>query len=190
VARWQAGDQDAAAQLWKRYAIRLIALVRSRLTSKLASKVDPEDVVQSAYRSFFTEARDDRYVLQQSGDLWRLLVAIALHKLDHQMRRHRAGKRSAALEQHFGAESDLLHLHAQRIAKEPSPAEAVALTDELEQMMRMLEPPRRRMVEMRLQGYSLEEIAADTKRNERTVRRALKQVEQYLRHRCTDYAGG
>jgi RNA polymerase sigma-70 factor (ECF subfamily) len=190
LARWQAGDQQAATKLWRRYAVRLIALVRSRLSSKLAGKVDPEDVVQSAYRSFFTAARDDRYVLRHSGDLWRLLVAIALHKLDHQLRRHWAGKRSVAVEQNFGGENDLFHLHIQRLAREPSPAEAVALADELEQVMRQLEPVQRRMVEMRLQGYHLDEIAGDTQRHERTVRRVLKRVEQSLRRRCSAYASG
>jgi hypothetical protein len=58
------------------YANRLIALARSRLSSKLAGRIDPEDVVQSVYRSFFAEARAGRYHLDRGGDLWRLLVAM------------------------------------------------------------------------------------------------------------------
>ena len=57
VARWQAGDQQAAAEMFHRYAERLTALARSRLATKLASRVDPDDVVQSAYRSFFADLR-------------------------------------------------------------------------------------------------------------------------------------
>src|SRR5262245_58097585 len=55
VSRWRAGDQQAAAELFRRYASRLIALAQSRLSASMASRVDPEDVVQSVYRSFFTE---------------------------------------------------------------------------------------------------------------------------------------
>jgi hypothetical protein len=39
------------------------------------------------------------------------------------------------------------------------------------------------MLEMRLQGYNLEEIAAATRRTERTVRRVLAEVRQLLAQR-------
>src|SRR5262249_40685711 len=83
VKRWTEGDERAAAELVNRYTGRLLALARSHLSAKLAARLDPEDVVQSAYRSFFADARDDRFVLKRSGDLWRLLAAITLHKLQH-----------------------------------------------------------------------------------------------------------
>ena len=177
VDRWRAGDQAAATALWRRYAIRLLALVRSRLSNRFARRIDPEDVVQSAYRCFFAGARKDRYVLQHSGDLWRLLVAISLHKLQHHARHQMAGKRAVALEQNFGQERDLLLLHIRKLGQEPAPEAAVALADELEWIMSRLVPLQRRMVELRLQGDSLDEIAAATGRNEgRTVRRVLKKV--------------
>ena len=69
LARWRDGDQQAAAELVQRFTGRLLALARGQLSDKLARRVDPEDVVQSAYRSFFAGARADRYVLQRSGDL-------------------------------------------------------------------------------------------------------------------------
>ena len=45
LARWRAGDADAAAEIFRRYADRLIALARGRLSAKLARRIDPEDVV-------------------------------------------------------------------------------------------------------------------------------------------------
>src|SRR6516162_8959719 len=94
VARWQQGDQQAALELFERFAERLIALARSRLSAQVARRLDAEDVVQSAYRSFFEGARDGRYAIHHSGDLWRLLAAITLHKTKHQARHHHAAKRS------------------------------------------------------------------------------------------------
>jgi hypothetical protein len=44
------------------------------------------------------------------------------------------------------------------------------------------------MVEMRLQGYSLQEIAAVTARSERWVRRVLDQVKGQLRQRYEQYS--
>lgn len=188
VDRWRAGDQAAATTLWERYAVRLLSLVRKRLSGKLAQHIDPEDVVQSAYRCFFANARDGRYLLHHSGDLWRLLVAITLHRLHHHARHQRAGKRAVALERNFGQEHELSRLHVHKLAQRPSHEDAVALADELQRVMRRLVPLQRRMVEMRLQSYSLDEIAAATDRNERTVRRVLKMVERHLKQRCAEYS--
>lgn len=180
VARWRKGDQQAAAELFQRYTARLIALARSRQPEHLLHRFDPEDVVQSAYRSFFVRARDGRVDVLPGSDLWQLLVAIVLHKLQHQVRRNSADKRNAAVEQTFGSEDSLLGVNAHLVADEPSPAEAVALMDELEHVLSPLDPVHRQVVELRLQGYNHEEIAEKTERSECTVRRVLKQIKQQL----------
>ena len=55
------------------------------------------------------------------------------------------------------------------LAREPTPVQAAALADTLEEVFRDVEPLERRMVELRLQGSGLDEIAADVRRSERTV---------------------
>ena len=174
------GDPKTAGELFCRFANRLIALARSRLPRKLDQQVDPEDVVHSAYRSFFAAARDGRYDRQQGGDLWQLLVTFTLHKLYRQVERLKAQKRTVDREQHFGSEDSLLGLKAQVFTREPSPVEAVALAEELEGVMRRLPAPQRRILEMRLQGHAIDEIAARIGCTERTVRRALERVRQEL----------
>jgi hypothetical protein len=49
----RSGDAGAAAPVFQRFAGRLIAPARSRLGDRLRAKVDPDDVVQSVYKSFF-----------------------------------------------------------------------------------------------------------------------------------------
>jgi RNA polymerase sigma factor (sigma-70 family) len=180
LARWRAGDEQAASAIWQRYAEQLIALARTRLSRRLSRHVDPEDLVQSAYRSFFVAARSDRYVLRHSGDLWRLLVAITLHKLQNEFRRHSAQKRDMGHAYSLEDNHNLLKL----FAREPSPEEAAALEDELEQLLGRMKPVARLMVELCLQGYQVDEIAAATKKHPGTVRRNLQQVKEYLRNRC------
>lgn len=180
LARWRAGDPQAADELFGRYTARLIALARRRLSAKLARRLDPEDVVQSAYRGFCAAARADGVVLRRSGDLWRLLASITLHKLQHQVRRHQADKRSIERERGFGGESSLGAIVA---ARGPTPDEAAGLAEEVEFLMRGLKPLARRMVELRLRGYRIEEIAAETERSERWVRRVLDQVKDQLDQR-------
>ena len=180
VARWRAGDQWAATELFHRYADRLVALAKRRLSAKLAQRVDPEDVVQSVYRSFFADVRAGRYDVKRGGDLWRLLVTITLHKLHHQVTRGIAKKRAVERERSFGSEDSLFGMQADILAHEPSPVEAAALSELLEQVMGGLDARERRMLELRLQGYNLDEIAAATCLSRRTVCRILDEVKEQL----------
>jgi DNA-directed RNA polymerase specialized sigma24 family protein/tRNA A-37 threonylcarbamoyl transferase component Bud32 len=182
LARYrQCRDEAAAEELFRRYAGRLTALVRSRLSRKLAARVDPEDVVQSAYRSFFLLAGDGHVLLQESGDLWRLLVRITLRKVCRTARRHRADCRSVVRER---SEADEMEVTA--LSREPGPAEAAALFDELRSLLEPLGAIQRRVVEMRLQGHEVEAIAAEVRRSTRTVRRTLAGFHTELERRLTD----
>jgi RNA polymerase sigma-70 factor (ECF subfamily) len=182
VGRWQQGDQQAAAELFRSYAVRLSALVRKRMTGKLAQRVDPEDIVQSACRSFFVSARDGRFDVQNGGDLWRLLVAITLHKLYRRVQQGKTAKRDVSREQSFGSEDSLQGLQADLFAREPSPEEAAGVADQLMELMQRLEPIERRVLEFRLQGCTAEEIATQVGCSVRTVRYALSEIKQQLEH--------
>jgi RNA polymerase sigma factor (sigma-70 family) len=183
VARWRKGDQQAAQELFERYVGQLIALARTRLSPKLAQRIDPEDVVQSAYRSFFAGARAGRFELRRGGDLWRLLVATTLHKLHDQIKHHRAQKRSIDAEKRFSSEDSLFGIQPDVLADKPSPLEALALVDELQEVMRGLEPLHRQVLQLRLEGYNLDEIGAAIDRCPQTVRRILERVKSDLEQR-------
>jgi RNA polymerase sigma-70 factor (ECF subfamily) len=175
----QAGDGDATEELFNRYVDRLIRLARQRLAPKLARRIDPEDVVQSAYRSFFAAAGRGRFVLEQAGDLWRLLAGITLNKLHRQVERNTAKKRDVSKECGLAEEGSLL-VGPDVLSREPSPHDVVALADEIELLMRDLDPRHREMFQLRLQGYLIEEIAAQTQRTQRTVLRTLEGIKQTL----------
>src|SRR4051794_22133501 len=51
VLQCRAGNQDAATHLYLRYAKRLLALVAAQSSPELATRVEPEDLVQSVFRS-------------------------------------------------------------------------------------------------------------------------------------------
>ena len=53
MARLRAGDQAAAREIFERFVDKLIRLAHSRFDAVLRHKVDPDDVVQSAYKRFF-----------------------------------------------------------------------------------------------------------------------------------------
>ncbi len=173
-------DEAAAEELFRRYAGRLTALARSRLSHALATRLDPEDVVQSAYRSFFLLAGDGEVLLRASGDLWRLLVRITLRKVYRSARRHRADCRSIEREHPRPDE-----MEAVALSREPTPAEAAALVDELRGVLAPLGTVQRRIVEMRLQGHEVEVIAAEVQRSTRTIRRILAALGEELERRLS-----
>lgn len=179
-ASFVADEPDAAAQLFHRYLRRLCRLAQTRLSPRLAQRLDPEDVVMSAYRSFFVSARAGRFWIQESGDLWALLTKITLRKLYRSASHHSAEMRAMQRETAFPETDDP---QVWVISEQPSAADAVALADEVESVLRSLPPQHRRILELRLQGELLDDIARDVGVSERTVRRMLADLEQQLRQK-------
>ena len=151
LEEFRLGSELAAESLFSRYFERLTALARSRLSSRLARRTDPEDIVMSVYRSFFAGARAGRFTLTRGGDLWRLLSAITKHKLCRQIRHDMADRRSVEIEESIDQIEEVRILER---GDAPSPEEAVALSDELEWIFGQLETSGRRILELRLQGRS------------------------------------
>jgi RNA polymerase sigma factor (sigma-70 family) len=177
LERLRNGDDSAAEAIFARYFHRLTLLARSRLSARLARRTDPEDIVQSVYRSFFVGVREGRYTLGRGGDLGRLLASITKHKLLRQARRQRADRRSIDLECSLDRVGEGALPGRER---DPTPEEAIALADELEWVFAELDPFGRRVLELRLQGLQIAAIADETGRAERSVRRALARIRELL----------
>jgi RNA polymerase sigma factor (sigma-70 family) len=172
------GDEAAARDVFERYVQRLTGLARSRLSPQLRTRIDADDVVMSAYRSFFLRARQGEFQLGEERDLWRLLVEITLHKLYRQTTFHGAQRRSTRRET-----ADVTGAPPHAASREPPPEAAVLLADELAAVMTELPAEARAALEMRLQGRELTEIAQALQKSERTVRRWLDDAKGLLRRR-------
>src|SRR5262249_62340945 len=71
--RLRAGEDAAARVVFERFAARLVTMARGRFNRLLAREVDPEDVVQSAFKSFFVRHRDGKLDVGGWEGLWNLL---------------------------------------------------------------------------------------------------------------------
>ena len=76
MVRLRSGEDAAAREVFVKFATRLAGLARSHLDARLAVKVDPEDVVQSAYKSFFLRQRDGNWTSALWDGLWGVLTLI------------------------------------------------------------------------------------------------------------------
>jgi DNA-directed RNA polymerase specialized sigma24 family protein len=182
LQRWRDGDEQAADELFEAYIDGLLAYVRRRMSPALARRLDPEDVVQSVYRSFFSRARDGQYIIERSGDLWRLLLGISFNKLQSQVEHHTAGKRSFRKESHAAADADdVTGFHP--AAGGPTVEDVLAVSEELDRLVASLPERHREILDRRLRGESIPDIAAAVGRSERSIRRVLNACRDELEAR-------
>lgn len=168
------GDDQAAKELFDRYLERLVALARRRLSQRMASRVDPEDIVQSVFRTFFGRLKDGQFEFADQDDLCKLLMRITVHKTLRQVAYHKADKRSPNLELGQGEEGQE-RLYA-LLDREPTPEATAMFLDQLEHFLNRLRPQERKILEMRMQGYSNDEIAAKLGIYDRKIRRIIERV--------------
>src|SRR3954453_9792587 len=74
----------------ERFTRRLIGLARGHLELRLQHKIEPEDVVQSAFKSFFIRYGEGALWAEGWDGLWGLLTRITLRKCADRVRYFRA----------------------------------------------------------------------------------------------------
>src|SRR4051812_46450299 len=174
VADLRAGNESAARELFDRYCERLMRLARRRIGLRMLARVDPEDVIQSAFRTFFVHVRNDEFTFDGADDMFKLLVRLTVRKTLRQIAYHRAAKRNPEKEaQQSDPDNDLM---LELCAAGPTPDMEVALINEFEEFVGKLPPVARKVLEMKLQGHSTAEIAEAVGSYQRKVRRILERV--------------
>ncbi len=181
MARLRAGEDAAAAELFRRFAARLHGLARKHLDTALRRKVDAEDVVQSAYKSFFLRYGDGNLQVADWDNLWGLLTLITVRKCADRAEHFRAQRRAVARE--ATPDADALAGRWEPVGREPTPDEAALLAETVEELFRGLDDDERPIVELSLQGYDVREISERLGRAERSVRRLRERVRKRLERR-------
>src|SRR5262245_50662339 len=151
-----APDADPALPL-DHFNRRLIGLARVHLGGRLRQKVDPEDVVQSAYKSFLGRYGD--CLAADAAALWRLLTLITIRKCADRARYYRAACRDLHREVGACQSADCSSAWHDAPGREPTPDEAVALAEMVEGLLAGLAGDERDIVELSLQGCSTQEIS-------------------------------
>ncbi len=166
-------------QAFDLFTRRLIGLARSHLDVRLQHKIEPEDVVQSAYRSFFLRYRDN--VSPEAGleGLWPLLTTITVRKCVDRVRYYQAECRNVAREA-VAPTGDRPDPWRDAVGREPTPEHAAVLTETLENLLGELDADERPIIELSLQGYSTQEVSEKLGRAERSIRRVRERVRKQL----------
>lgn len=181
LRRFQDGEDDAATAIYLRYAKRLQQLAASQTGRELAVRLDPEDIVQSVFRTFFRRAAEGHYHIPDGEELWKLFLVIALNKIRSLGEYHRAVKRNVRSTKAFG--------HVERYLSSPESDDQRAfrmLQWTIEDVMSQLGESERQIVSLRIEGHDINSIAASTGRAKRSVERILQQFRQNLSKHLND----
>ena len=130
--------------------------------------------MQSVFRSFLLRAQRGEFRIDDSSQLWRLLVTITLQKTREAGRRHTAAQRDVARE--LALDEELLTA----VSGEPSPEEAIVLADQVSALLDGLTPWHAQVLEARLAGDTPTEIAARQATSRQAVFRALTDIQQRM----------
>lgn len=189
MVRLKSGEDDAAQVVFDRFSRRLMGLARQHLDHRLAVKVAPEDVVQSAYKSFFVRQREGNFEVPSWDSLWGLLTMITLRKCADRAAQFSTEKRDVSREVGQGKleESPSLLWH-EAVDRDPLPQEAAVLAETVEELFQSVnDQDERAILELCLQGYTASEISVSLNRAERSVRRLRERIRKRLERACVEY---
>jgi RNA polymerase sigma factor (sigma-70 family) len=191
VTRWigdlKSGGDSAAQHLWERYFQRLVGLARKRLQNDRRPRTaeDEEEAAFSAFDSFCRGVDRGRFPrLTDRNDLWRLLVVLTVRKAIDQIERQSAARRGGdrrvgKLDPLGGGEDSGGDPLDQLLSDEPTPEFAAMVADEHRQLRDALgDAALCRVLDLRLEGYTREEIAEEMGCAVATMKRRLETIRQ------------
>jgi RNA polymerase sigma-70 factor (ECF subfamily) len=179
IQRVRAGDEEAAAELVKRYEPAIRIAVRVRLTDPgLRRFLDSMDICQSVLANFFVRAAAGQFDLDKPERLLKLLVTMARNKVTNYALKEQAARRDQRRVQKGGLDENTL------AATQPSPSQVVANRELLQEFRKKLSDSERQLADQRALGRSWTEIAEGTGGNPDALRmqlgRAIDRVSREL----------
>jgi RNA polymerase sigma-70 factor, ECF subfamily len=177
LRRFRSGEEDAATQLFLRYASRLRALATSQTSPVLAPRFDADDVVQSVFRTFFRRASSGLYDVPEGDELWQLLLVLSLNKIRSLGSFHRAQKRDVS-KTHQVMDSSADGVTREGASENEASMHILELV--VQEFLDQLPPIHATVARMRMEGYQVEEISQATQRSKRTIERILAELRQQL----------
>jgi RNA polymerase sigma factor (sigma-70 family) len=185
IEQLKAGEAgEAQEQLWNRYFSRLVAVARNKLGASSRRHADEEDVVLSAFASFFEGVPAGRFPdLRDRNNLWPLLVRITARKALNQIRDGKVQKRGGGDVRgesvwSGGEESSVPAGIEQVIGDEPTPQFAAQIAEQFQLLMAPLNGELQLVARLKLEGYTTQEIGERLKTSPRTVERRLESIRR------------
>jgi RNA polymerase sigma-70 factor (ECF subfamily) len=155
IRRLRGGDNEAVAELVRRYGPTIRRVARVRLgDTRLQRLFDSADICQSVFGSFCARIALGQYDLETPEQLLKLLLAMGRKKLTDRAREASADCRDY---RRMREAPDV----GQCVAPVPDPSQQVAARELLEELRKRLTEDERQVAEQRASGRSWAQIAQD-----------------------------
>jgi RNA polymerase sigma-70 factor (ECF subfamily) len=163
------GDAAAAEKVFVAYEPYLRRVVRRQLATRLRSRFDSMDIVQSIWRDLLDGFRKAGWRFANTAQLQAFLVKATRNRFIDRCRQH-----SRALDR----EKPLSEIEPAKLpsGREPEPGQVVEANDLWERMLARCPASHRKVLCLRRLGVPLPEIAAHTGLHIGSVRRILRNV--------------
>jgi RNA polymerase sigma-70 factor (ECF subfamily) len=169
IARVRAGDEQAAAELVRRYEPEIRRAVRVRLTDpRLRRVLDSVDICQSVLGNFFQRAADGQFEMEKPEQVLHLLLTMARNKLLDKVREQQAECRDVRRMQ--PADSDII---GEVPGTDETPSRILANRELLEQIHSHMSAEDRYLAEQRALGRDWADLAAECGKSPDALRKQL-----------------
>jgi RNA polymerase sigma-70 factor (ECF subfamily) len=169
IAKLNAGDADAAGELFQQLEPYLRMVIRRQMSGKIRPKFDSADIVQSVWADVVDGLHHAKWKFENVDQLRAFLLRMTRNRFVDRLRQNRR-----ALDHEWAMPNrdiDVMASHASARVSENFYA------DELwHQMLDACPPAHYQVLYLKRQGASLDEIAARTGLHKGSVRRILYQI--------------
>lgn len=171
---WSAGDEDAAREFVNRNSLRLASLVQRNMAQRFLRRFDPEDVVNSVFRSLFRKAQNGGLPVANNTALRAYVLTVTLNKLRNSVKRESREKNDVRLTINIGNLADAIPA--------PTHDEAMESLEVIFHIAESLGPTHAAVLNGTLRNLSDEEISLQMNNiSTRSIRRYRQQIfEKYL----------
>lgn len=168
-----AGDAAAAKEVFLAYEPYLRMVVRRRLPTRLRSKFDSIDVVQSVWADVVHGFREGGWRFANAGQLKAFLARVTQNRFLDRVRKHGSA---------VNREQSLKNGDAKAITPQPgsSPSQIVQADELWQDLLRLCPPGHHDLLHLKRQGCTLDEIAERTGLHKGSVRRILYDLQKRL----------
>lgn len=169
-----AGDEDAMAQLTRRYEPEVRIVARARIGKQLRPYLDSLDITQSVHRSLLAGLRADRFDIASPEKLVGLAVVMVRRKIARHWRKLQRQQRDS----HTGQDNP-----QREVVTTDSVSAVTDANDHFEYLAANLNAVDRQLIELRLEGHSTAEAARQLGLDPDVVRVRLSRLRSQLRER-------
>jgi RNA polymerase sigma factor (sigma-70 family) len=172
LARVRTGDETALTAVLQQYETRLRLAAHALIGPALRTQMDTFDLVQSVHRALLPGLRDGKYDIAEPEQLVALALTVIRNKLVSKWRHLRPEheQRAGGIDASFASRETL-----------DDPSAIAQVNDSIRHLLNGLDASDRKLLELRMQGYSIVEIADLLECDAHALRAHLSRLRSRLR---------